>query len=439
MSKQSTKLNIVNDKNITDELKKSVALLIRRDMELAQIRQEQQGRIGELKKITKALIQRDFELNQIKLLLQDALTKSDIARLELEREKNKVEAIINSLNDGLIVVDDQMKIIFANRRLEMFCGIKFQELQYKPIDVFAAHPAMGPVFRLIRMIIDERAENENRKEVILSYPQERVLQVTVSYLIDQLGNVLGFIISLHDISREKLIERMKSEFVSITAHQLRTPLSAIKWVLKMILEGDEGPLSLGQKKLLEQGYESNERMIALINDLLNLTRLEEGRFLYKFSSVSLIDLISQAVINFLPMTKKSGVELIFEQPKEKVPNIEVDVEKLQLVFQNLLDNAIRYTPAGGKVTISIRPDKLYIEVAVKDTGIGIPKDKQSRIFDKFFRADNAVKLQTEGSGLGLFIAKNIIEKHGGSVWFESEESKGSAFYFRIPYDSKIET
>ena len=242
----------------------------------------------------------------------------------------------------------------------------------------------------------------------------------------------GTLVILHDITREKMVERMKTEFVSLAAHQLRTPLSAIKWTLRMLLDGDLGEITAEQRDFIEKTYSSNERMIALINDLLDVTRIEEGRYLYK-PILTDFEPICQFVINsYQDEIKRKKLKLEFKKPEKKLPQVKVDVEKIRLVIQNLLDNAVRYTPAGGEIIISLAQAKKAIEFSIKDTGIGIPKDQQERVFSKFFRGTNVIRMETEGSGLGLYITKNIIEAHGGKIWFESGAGKGTTFYFSLP-------
>ena len=243
---------------------------------------------------------------------------------------------------------------------------------------------------------------------------------------------MGNLVILHDITREKIVERMKTEFVSLTAHQLRTPLSAIKWTLRILLDGDLGALSVEQRDFLEKTYQSNERMISLINDLLNVTRIEEGRYLYKMTLVNLEEIIQFVVNSYKEEIKRRKIKFEFIKPKEKLPQVLIDVEKMRLAVQNLIDNAVRYTHAGGEITISLNRGRREIEFSIKNTGIGIPKDQKDRIFTKFFRAANVMRMETEGSGLGLFIAKNIIESHSGKIWFESEEGKGATFHFALP-------
>ncbi|MFA5135023.1 MAG: HAMP domain-containing sensor histidine kinase [Patescibacteria group bacterium] len=235
--------------------------------------------------------------------------------------------------------------------------------------------------------------------------------------------------------RLKEIDQMKTEFISVASHQMRTPLSATKWVLKMIMDGDLGPLNQQQQEMLAKGYETNERMILLINDLLNVSRIEEGRFQYRFVHMSLDRVIESATQEMYNAIRKKDIKFDFKKPKVALPSVNIDPQKIRLVVQNLLDNAIKYTPSGGKVTLSLWKDENQVVCAIADSGVGIPAHQQSRLFSKFFRADNVIRMQTDGSGLGLFIVKNIIERHRGGVWFESTEGRGTTFFFSLPIRS----
>lgn len=235
--------------------------------------------------------------------------------------------------------------------------------------------------------------------------------------------------------RLKEIDQMKTEFISVASHQMRTPLSAIKWVLRMILDGDLGPLNTQQKEMLVKGYQTNERMIALINDLLNVSRIEEGRFRYRFVRMSIGELVESVIQEINSVIKKRNIKFEYKKPKLPTPKVNIDPQKIRLVIMNLLDNSVKFTPPGGKVTISLQHDSDNVTFSVADNGVGIPSNQQHRIFTKFFRADNVIRMQTDGSGLGLFIVKNIINNHQGQVRFESTEGRGTTFSFSLPIKS----
>lgn len=240
------------------------------------------------------------------------------------------------------------------------------------------------------------------------------------------------------ITRVERAQEMKTEFVSLAAHQLRTPLTAIKWGTTMVLEGDAGVISKDQKELLGKTSESTDRMILLINDLLNVARIEEGRYLQKTAVLKMNEVAKNMVKSYQDMAKQKGVRLEAQVTKEEAPEVLADVEKIRLVLQNLLENALRYTKKEGKVTVRVVHDAKEVQVSVEDTGIGIPKDQEARIFEKFFRARNARTVDVNGSGLGLYLAQNIMGAHGGKLWFKSEEGKGTTFAFSLPIVKGIE-
>jgi len=236
------------------------------------------------------------------------------------------------------------------------------------------------------------------------------------------------------IANQRLTEldKVKTEFISVAAHQLRTPLSAVKWILSLLLDENSTNLTPEQRSLLMKGFESNERIIRLINEMLVVTRIESGKMAYNFSFIHIEDLIDNCLDEFIGQAKTRNISLTFKEPKEKLPYINIDPDKIRTVLQNLIENALFYTKDGGSVTVSAESDGKYIKVIVKDSGIGIPEKQKIGIFNKFFRAENALKARTDGSGLGLFVAKSIVEKHDGQIGFESTEGKGTTFYFTVP-------
>jgi signal transduction histidine kinase len=229
------------------------------------------------------------------------------------------------------------------------------------------------------------------------------------------------------------LDKEKSEFVSTVSHQLRTPLSAIKWTLDILLKGEDvGTLTVEQRALLMKAYESNERIINLIRDMLGVDRIESGALGFSFIEISIIDLVNNITDEVRSQADKRKINIIVTKD-DNLPKIYVDPQKMRAVFQNLIENSIKYTKPGGTIKLDFRvapEDKIHITVS--DNGIGIPKDQQGNIFNRFFRANNAKALDPEGSGLGLFIVKTIIDRHGGQMSFESEEGKGTIFHITLP-------
>ena len=372
------------------------------------------------------------ELNSSKRALMNILEDVEKARSETEEEKNKTLTIINNLVDGLLVFDSENRLSLVNPQVENLFGLKEKDMIGKTIFELSIFPTVEP---LINLIGKEIKREIFKKEIKIK--ENLTLEVTAVPVMIEGGKGLINLIILHDITREKVVERMKTEFVSVAAHQLRTPLSAIKWTLKMLLDEDLGKITPEQREFLQKTYTSNERMISLINDLLDVTRIEEGKHIYKPILTKIESIIQFVVNSYREGAERKKIKIIFKKTEEKLPKIVIDVEKIKLAIQNLLDNAIKYTPQGGTVTILLKRGKKEIIISIKDTGVGIPKDQQDRVFSKFFRGANAIRMETEGSGLGLFIAKNIIETHGGKIWFESLENKGTNFYFTLPVKEEL--
>ncbi|HOS88230.1 MAG TPA: PAS domain-containing sensor histidine kinase [Candidatus Pacearchaeota archaeon] len=373
---------------------------------------------------------KDEEFRKIRLAFMNILEDTEAARQEAIREKAQTLAIINNIPNGIIVLDKDNKIELVNPLAESFLKSKKDELMGKNIfKISSPDLDLIPFYKVIKNGKKDKIKYGLRREIVMGGNKFLEVSAVPLEISEQDKKTL---IIIYDVSRDKLIESMKTEFVSIAAHQLRTPLSAIKWTISMLLNGDVGKLTPEQQELLEKTYESNERMISLINDLLNVTRIEEGRFLYKPAPTHLELLTETAIQNAEDLLKIKKIKLDYKKPKRVLPQILADQEKVGLVIQNLLENAIKYTPEEGTIQISLGQEKNNILFKIKDSGVGIPQDQQNRIFTKFFRGSNVMRLETDGSGLGLYTAKNIIDAHKGKIWFESQEGQGTTFYFTLP-------
>ncbi|MCX6762251.1 MAG: HAMP domain-containing sensor histidine kinase [Candidatus Moranbacteria bacterium] len=229
------------------------------------------------------------------------------------------------------------------------------------------------------------------------------------------------------------LDAAKSDFISVAAHQLRTPLTGIKWSYTTLLDKETGSLNADQKEIVEKGLSAIDQSINLINDLLNVAHLEEGKLDFSFKRQSLIPIIKKAVDGIKLITEEKKITLTQKIPDEAgFPELNIDADKMALAVTNLLDNAVKYTPVGGRIDFSVDQDQGLVKISVQDSGIGIPKSQKERLFTKFFRADNATKVQTSGTGLGLFMVKNIVDRHGGKIIVESEEGKSTTFIITIP-------
>ncbi|MCW9054449.1 MAG: ATP-binding protein [Candidatus Pacebacteria bacterium] len=234
------------------------------------------------------------------------------------------------------------------------------------------------------------------------------------------------------------IDHMKSEFVATTAHELRTPLSAAKWAINMVLSGEAGEINEEQKELLDKGYQSSERITKLVNNLLNTSRMESGKFQYEFKEESLDEILSSIHKSFEQQAKDKNITLNYTHEEKPLPNIMLDAEKLKTAIENLVDNAMKYTEPGDKIEIISRTRDGVVYIDIVDTGIGIPERQVPQLFSRFFRAKNAVKVRPDGTGLGLYISKQIVEKHGGRIWINSKEGEGTEVHITLPQNAEPE-
>ena len=237
-----------------------------------------------------------------------------------------------------------------------------------------------------------------------------------------------------EIAYEELkeLDKKKTEFISVAAHQLRTPLSGFKWTFDMLVRGELGNLSEDQMALIKRSYDTNERMISIVNDLLNTDLILTGKSEYEFSDVSINKIIDEILSETESLAKQSNITITRDDESTKDVLIQADQKQIETVVQNILDNAIKYTRKDGAIKIHTSSDAKQFTFTVEDNGIGIPQIAQGNICDKFFRADNAIRTHANGSGLGLFIAKSIIMGHSGSITFQSKEGVGSTFTFILP-------
>jgi PAS domain S-box-containing protein len=354
----------------------------------------------------------------------------------MEEKTAQLEAVLRSIGSGLIVTGQAGKIVLINDAACQMLGWQREEAEGRvftevlPMEVMSP-AAAGEMFEE-EPILNVLATGKKTTNYYLirkdktKFPAE----LTTSSVIYN-GEVIGATISFVDITHQIEAERAKSDFVAIASHQLRTPLGSIRWNLEMLMEEEFGPLSEAAKKTLREIYDSNRRMIDLVNDLLDVSRIEQGRVPNNPQPTEFAPLVAAVMEELKGLAGQKSQTLVMENNCFS-PKINIDPKRLREVVENLVDNAIKYTPEGGEIRIKVEGDEREIRFSVADTGLGIPEAEQDRMFDRFFRAGNALKTQTEGSGLGLYIAKAYVESWGGRLWFTSREGQGSTFYFKIP-------
>lgn len=233
-------------------------------------------------------------------------------------------------------------------------------------------------------------------------------------------------------TKKELLGTIQTDFINITSHQLRTPLSGMKWLLELIKEGDTRNLTKKQKDFINKIYNENERMIALVADLLEVSRLESGQFKLILQPTDITSVIRSLIREKKTVVQKKRLNVTFTTEQEPFPFVRTGPMKIKQAIGNIINNAILYTPEKGHILIDLKVQGNKVLCKVEDTGIGIPEDSQNRVFSKFFRGSNILQVQTTGTGLGLFITKAFIEASGGKIWFKSEENKGTTFYFTLP-------
>lgn len=241
---------------------------------------------------------------------------------------------------------------------------------------------------------------------------------------------VSFII-IRSLERIAEANRLKSEFISVVSHQLRSPLSNLKWSTELMMSGRLGEIAGKQEEYLKIIRENIVRMGELVSDLLMVSRIEQGRLPLQRVDFSLKEMTEQIINKYKPYAEASNIEITFNAA-DSLPKAFADASQMKSVVENLLDNAIRYIKGKGSIKITIEEKKGNLLFGIEDTGVGIPEKDKKHIFQKFFRSANVMKHQTQGSGLGLYIVKSIVEKSGGKIWFNSKEGKGTTFWFTLP-------
>lgn len=359
-------------------------------------------------------------------------------------EKKKLESIIENLQDGFIAYDSSFKILEFNPVAEKIFRIRAQDILGKRIE---PKFSVDPKFKiLVQIIFPSLASSLVQISHANTWPQivdvftenpSLKLRTVLNRIQVENSSSFYFFKLIHDETRESAVLKSKNEFINTAAHQLRTPLTAINWAIENIIKISEG----GNKEINEIAKETlhvSERTLKITNDLLDVAKMEEGRFGYNFQEIDIVSFVEEVVRASLPIAKQYSVKLSLSPEIEKI-KLKIDPERLGLALFNIIDNAIKYNSVGGSVTVSIKKDLKsgYVKIVVEDFGAGIPKEDLNKVFTKFHRGANAVQLEPNGSGLGLFITRNIIRRHGGEIGVESIVGRGSTFWFILPIDPEV--
>jgi len=390
------------------------------------------------------------DLKNANIAVRNVLDDLSLEKSKTEIAKAKDEAMLASIGEGLIAVDANGKIIIMNQVAEKLLGWRIAEAIGRFYDEVISledekstfvPPAERPLAKALASSTTTTTTTTTTARLYLLSKNKIKFPVAITVspiVLDE--KIIGAIEVFRDITKEKEIDKAKTEFVSLTSHQLRTPLTAISWYTEMILDGDVDNLSLEQKKYLNEISRGNRRMIDLVNTLLDVSRIELGALTFEPQPTDIIALAQSAIDEQKPEIEKKRLNVV-QKFVQNVPVISIDPKLLRIVFQNLLSNSVMYTPVSGKIEFTISVDDLKtIQITVADTGYGIPKNQQKQIFAKLFRADNVRDKDTTGTGLGLYIIKSIVENAGGKIWFESPtnsddkavENPGTTFHVTLP-------
>ena len=353
---------------------------------------------------------------------------------------DQLEVILSNVSDGVAVIDKNFNIIAFNQIAANISGYQIEETvgqRYKTVIKIYSNRRNIINDDLIKKVIKENKKKElaNVSTLVKKSGEKIVISGRVSPYKNIRGEVDGCVIIFRDLTKEREIDILKTEFVSLASHQLRTPLTAIRWFIEELYNEELGSLNANQKDYVRQVMESNTRMIKLVNDLLDVSRLEAARIKIEPKMTDITKLAKEVVNSYVPIARANNCQVIISEPKEMLPKIKIDPALIREVLSNLVSNGVKYSQnktGQNKVFILLAKRKTDIMLSVQDSGIGIPKKFQSRIFQKFFRADNVAKIDTGGTGFGLYISKLLVEASGGKIWFKSEEDKGTTFYFTLP-------
>ena len=352
-------------------------------------------------------------------------------------ERNKMAITLAGISDAVIAINENHNIIIFNHAAQVLTGYLENEVLNKPVDSFIKvydenKNELSP--------LDYCPTNQppGPEGVVFSKNQLRVIgkgkAAYVNFISSQIrlgpNANLGFILTLHNVTKEKELDKMRLDFVSMAAHELRTPLTAIKGYLDVLK--NEAGLKGERQQFIDKSLYASNQLTYLINNLLSVSRIERGAMTMNTVKKNLVGLVKDAVLEFTWMAKGKDLGLTFSEPTTPIPEAKVDELRIKEVLSNLLSNAVSYTPRGGKITVWVEAADGEVITHIKDTGIGIPKEVIPHLFTKFFRVTSALEQGIKGTGLGLYISKSIIELHHGKIWVESEAGKGSTFSFSLP-------
>ena len=343
-------------------------------------------------------------------------------------ENSRLNQVLSSIVDGIIALDFNKNIILSNKSAQQLSGYTDKELQGQPIDKLMHF--FVETEEILPKSYCQLNFNKSAKLVGKDGRGTKV-NITTSQIGEAVQTNLSYILILHDLSKEEELERMKFDFVSMASHELKTPLTSIVGYLSVFVNENKDKLPKEEWELVNRSLIAAQQLFTLVQNLLNVNKIEREQITITPQSLDFLPILSKCVEDLKNQATLKNISLILNKPNN-LPQVLADPIRVSEVVTNLVANAINYTNPGGKVDISVAISPSEVTTSVSDTGVGIPKEAMPHLFTKFFRVSNTMQQASKGTGLGLYIAKSIIEKHNGKIWVESVEGKGSIFYFTLP-------
>lgn len=373
---------------------------------------------------------------ETKKAMLNVMEDLETAKATIELEKAKDEAMLVSIGEGLIAVDNNRHVTIINKSAEKILGLKLKEVRGKEITSLPLENEEGELLPIEKRPTQIALSTAKMVSGIYYFVRKDKTRLPISVVVTPIilkGKIIGAIDTFRDITRELEIDKAKSEFVSLASHQLRTPLGIIKWYLEALYEEDyfkKAPKEV--QKYFDEIQKSNERVLSLVRDLLSVSRIDQKRVKNTPEPANLVEIVKGVVKQMQIVADMKKIKLKLTIQENIVSNISIDILRFHQVIENLLGNAIEYTPIGGFVNVAVKKANNILQISIKDTGIGISASDSKKLFTKFFRGEKAIKYNPEGSGLGLYVVKSYIEAWGGKVEVFSIEDKGSTFTISLP-------
>ncbi|MBP6913396.1 MAG: PAS domain S-box protein [Candidatus Levybacteria bacterium] len=364
------------------------------------------------------------------------LKESNEKTLLNSRDLKKFKMAVEFASDQIVITDKAGTVVYANKATEKITGYSVDKAMGKKAGVLWGGQMEKAFYMNMWKAINEKKDFEAEITNKRVNGEKYITEIHISPVLDDVANILFFVSIERDITKIKEIDRMKSEFISLASHQLRTPLGISKWYLEVIQkDASFKKLPKIEREYIAEIYTSNERLLSLVRELLSVSRIDQDRVKNNPQKASILELTKNVVKEMNVLAKKKNIKLDLAIKSTDIPLFNIDLERLHETIENLIANALQYTPDQGRVNVTIdRYMNKWVSISVQDSGIGISQADQKKLFSKFFRTENGSLKNTSGSGLGLYIVKSYVEEWGGKIIVESTEGKGSTFIVRLPFN-----